>query len=110
MLKVDFVLYAKILRKSGIIFLSEMSWVITETVMTAVYNGRGGAEIVSGMAAGWTIANLFFLVFGGIHTSVGVIVGVGVNVGSRVAVGVRVFVGVAVIFFAQTLMNMPMLS
>jgi putative MATE family efflux protein len=75
MLKVDFVLYAKILRKSGIIFLSEMSWVITETVMTAVYNGRGGAEIVSGMAAGWTIANLFFLVFGGIHTSVGVIVG-----------------------------------
>lgn len=68
-------LFFAILRKSGIIFLSEMSWVLTETVMTAVYNGRGGAEIVSGMAAGWAIANIFFLVFGAIHTSVGVIVG-----------------------------------
>ncbi|HPO02640.1 MAG TPA: MATE family efflux transporter [Treponemataceae bacterium] len=68
-------LFAAILRKSGIIFLSEMSWVLTETVMNAVYNGRGGAEIVSGMAGGWAIANLFMLVFGGIHTSVGVIVG-----------------------------------
>ncbi len=73
--KVNFNLFFTILRKSGIIFLSEMSWVLTETVMTAVYNGRGGAEIVSGMAAGWALANLFFLVFGGIHTSVGVIVG-----------------------------------
>jgi len=72
---VDLGLFLNILRKSGIIFISEMSWVLTETVMTAVYNGRGGAEIVSGMAAGWTIANLFFLVFAGIHTSIGVIVG-----------------------------------
>ncbi len=73
--KINASLFAGILRKSGIIFLSEMSWAVTETIMTAVYNGRGGAEIVSGMAAGWAIANLFFLVFGGIHTSVGVIVG-----------------------------------
>ncbi len=75
LLAVDFRVFASIFRKSGMIFLSEMSWVLTETVMTAVYNGRGGAAIVSGMAAGWTIANLFFLVFGGIHTSIGVIVG-----------------------------------
>jgi putative MATE family efflux protein len=75
MLAVNFKLFVTILRKSGIIFLTDMSWVLTETVMTAVYNGRGGAEIVSGMAAGWTIANLFFLVFGAIHTSTGVIVG-----------------------------------
>jgi len=75
LLEVNFKLFFAILRKSGIIFLSEMSWVLTETVMTAVYNGRGGAEIVSGMAAGWAIANIFFLVFGAIHTSVGVIVG-----------------------------------
>jgi Na+-driven multidrug efflux pump len=73
--KIKLSLFFGILRKSGIIFISEMSWAVTETIMTAVYNGRGGAEIVSGMAAGWAIANLFFLVFGGIHTSVGVIVG-----------------------------------
>lgn len=73
--KINIHLFFAILKKSGIIFITEMSWVLTETVMTAVYNGRGGAEIVSGMAAGWAIANLFFLVFSGIHTSVGVIVG-----------------------------------
>lgn len=73
--KIKLSLFFGILRKSGVIFISEMSWAVTETIMTAVYNGRGGAEIVSGMAAGWAIANLFFLVFGGIHTSVGVIVG-----------------------------------
>jgi len=74
-LKVNLKLFGAILRKGGVIFLSEMSWVITETVMTAVYNGRGGAEIVAGMSAAWTIANLFMLVFGGVHTSIGVIVG-----------------------------------
>lgn len=73
--KINIALFITILKKSGIIFVTDMSWVLTETVMTAVYNGRGGAEIVSGMAAGWAIANLFFLVFGGIHTTVGVIVG-----------------------------------
>jgi putative MATE family efflux protein len=73
--KVNFGLFVSILRKSGLIFISEMSWVLTETVMAAVYNGRGGSDIVSGMAAGWAIANLFFLVFNGVHTSVGVIVG-----------------------------------
>ena len=73
--KVNFALYISILRKSGVILFSEMSWVVTETIMTAVYNGRGGAEIVSGMAAGWAIANVFMLIFNGIHTSVGVIVG-----------------------------------
>lgn len=68
-------LFWAILKKSGVVFTSELSWVITETVLTAVYNGRGGSGIVSGMAAGWAIANLFFLVFAGIHTSTGVIVG-----------------------------------
>lgn len=73
--KVQAELFFSILRKTGLIFAAEMSWALTETVMTAVFNGRGGSEIVSGMAAGWAIANLFFLVFGGIHTSIGVIVG-----------------------------------
>jgi Na+-driven multidrug efflux pump len=43
--------------------------------MVAMYNRRGGAEVVAGMAAGWTIANVFFLLFGGIWTSAAVLVG-----------------------------------
>jgi Na+-driven multidrug efflux pump len=43
--------------------------------MIAMYNRRGGAEIVAGMAAGWTIANIFFLLFGGIWTVSAVLVG-----------------------------------
>ena len=73
--RVNMRVFVIILQKSGFIALSEMSWVLTETTMTAVFNGRGGAEIISGMAAGWAIANIFFLVFQGLHTSIGVIVG-----------------------------------
>jgi putative MATE family efflux protein len=61
--------------KSGMIFVSEISWVSAETVMVAMYNRRGGAEVVAGMAAGWTIANIFFLIFGGIWTAAGILVG-----------------------------------
>jgi Na+-driven multidrug efflux pump len=64
-----------ILTKSGMMFLSEASWISSETIMTALYNGRGGAEVVAGMAAGWTIANIFFLLFGGIWTAAAVVVG-----------------------------------
>ncbi len=74
-LAVNLPLFFTMLTKSGVLFISEMSWVLTETIMTAVFNGRGGSEIVSGMAGAWAIANLFFLVFGAIHTSIGVIVG-----------------------------------
>ena len=68
-------LIREIFFKSGMIFASEMSWVISETVMVAMYNRRGGAEVVAGMAAGWTIANIFFLIFGGIWTVTGILVG-----------------------------------
>ena len=68
-------LIAEILGKSVMIFVSELSWVSSETIMTAMYNRRGGAEVVAGMAAGWTIANIFFLLFGGIWISAGVLVG-----------------------------------
>ncbi|MDR1278458.1 MAG: MATE family efflux transporter [Treponema sp.] len=68
-------LIREILSRSGMIFLSEASWISSETIMTALYNGRGGAEGVAGMAAGWTIANIFFLLFGGIWTTTAVIVG-----------------------------------
>jgi putative MATE family efflux protein len=65
----------EILGKSGMMLVSETTWVLSETVVTALYNGRGGAEVVAGMAAGWTIANVLFLVFGGIHSATAVVVG-----------------------------------
>jgi Na+-driven multidrug efflux pump len=65
----------KILSRSAMIFVSELSWVSSETIMTAMYNRRGGAEVVAGMAAGWTIANIFFLLFGGIWTAAAVLIG-----------------------------------
>jgi putative MATE family efflux protein len=64
-----------IIKKSVMIAVSEMTWVLSETVSTALYNSRGGAEIVSGMSAGFTIANLFFVSFSGIFTATGVIMG-----------------------------------
>jgi Na+-driven multidrug efflux pump len=68
-------LISEILAKSGMIFASEMSWIASETLMIAMYNRRGGAEVVAGMAAGWTIANIFFLIFGGLWTASTVLVG-----------------------------------
>jgi putative MATE family efflux protein len=74
-LKIHKPLFREIFFRSGMIFLSEVSWVSSETIVTALYNGRGGAEVVAGMAAGWTIANIFFLLFGGIWTTTTVIIG-----------------------------------
>jgi len=68
-------LISEIFAKSGMIFASEISWVVSETLMIAMYNRRGGAEVVAGMAAGWTIANIFFMLFGGLWTASSVLVG-----------------------------------
>jgi putative MATE family efflux protein len=65
----------EILLKSLMMFLSELSWITSETILTALYNGRGGAETVAGMAAGNTVANIFYLLFGGIWTVSAVIIG-----------------------------------
>lgn len=75
LLKARWALFREILRKSSLMLLSELSWVVSETIITALYNGRGGAEVVAGMSAAWAIANVFFLVFTGIHVSTGVVVG-----------------------------------
>jgi len=72
---IDRRLFRLILGSSSMMLFSETAWVVSETVVTALYNGRGGAETVAGMAAGWTIANLIFLVFPAIHSATGVIVG-----------------------------------
>jgi Na+-driven multidrug efflux pump len=63
------------LLKSIMIFASDLSWVSSETIVTALYNGRGGAETVAGMAAGWTLGNIFFLVFNGINSTTAVVIG-----------------------------------
>jgi putative MATE family efflux protein len=75
LLKINWPLVKTILVKSAMIFVSEGNWVLSETIMVALYNGRGGAETVAGMAAGWTIANIFFMVFQGVWTASTVIVG-----------------------------------
>jgi putative MATE family efflux protein len=74
-LQVDRNLFREILAKSSMMLFSETAWVMSETIITALYNSRGGKETVAGMAAGWTIANLFFLVFPAIQAGTGVILG-----------------------------------
>ena len=63
------------LKKGASILFCEMTWVLSETITTAIYNGRGGADVVSGMASSFAIANLFFIAFGGIYSATGVIIG-----------------------------------
>jgi putative MATE family efflux protein len=75
MLKIDKGIFAAIIRRSGMMVFTEFTWVMSETVTAAIYNGRGGAETVAGLAAAWTIGNLFFFAFSGIHTATSVIVG-----------------------------------
>ncbi|MDR1047133.1 MAG: MATE family efflux transporter [Treponema sp.] len=74
-LHVNWRLIREIMAKSSMMFLSDFSWISSETIMTALYNGRGGAEVVAGMAAAWTIANIFFLLWGGIFTTTAVLIG-----------------------------------
>ena len=73
--RIDGRLFKEILKKSAMMFFSETAWVMSETIVTAIYNGRGGAETVAGMAAGWTIANIFFMAFGAVTTATSVVVG-----------------------------------
>lgn len=72
---IDWKMFKEILVKASMILFSEMLWVISETVTTALYNSRGGADVVSGMASSFTIANLFFISFNGITSATGVIIG-----------------------------------
>jgi len=74
-LRTDWRLFGDILRRGWLMLFSEVLWVISETVTTAVYNGRGGADVVSGMSAGWAIVNLLFVSFSGINTATSVIIG-----------------------------------
>lgn len=75
LMNIDWHVFKEILVKASMVIFSELIWVISETVTTAIYNGRGGADVVSGMASSFTIANLFFVSFNGITTATGVIIG-----------------------------------
>ena len=72
---VDGKLFKEILKKGALMLFCEMTWVLSETLTTAIYNGRGGADVVSGMASSFAIANLFFVAFGGIYSATTVIIG-----------------------------------
>lgn len=73
--QVDWKLFRNMFRKSTMVIFCEMVWVASETITTAIYNGRGGADVVSGMASSFAIANLYFVAFGGIYSATGVILG-----------------------------------
>lgn len=75
LLKVNKSLFIEIMKKGAMVLVSEMTWVIAETITTALYNGRGGADVVSGMAASFAIANLFFVAFGATTAATSVIMG-----------------------------------
>ena len=74
-LKIDGRLFREIMKKGAPVLFCEMVWVLSETITTAIYNGRGGADVVSGMASSFAIANLYFVAFGGVYSATGVILG-----------------------------------
>ncbi len=73
--KLDGKLFWNIIKKGSLMLFCEMVWVLSETLTTAIYNGRGGADVVSGMASSFAIANLYFVAFGGIYSATSVIIG-----------------------------------
>lgn len=68
---VDIKLFFRILQKGSMMLGSEMLWVISETVTTALYNGRGGADVVSGMASSFCHRESFLCVLWRNHDSNG---------------------------------------
>ena len=68
--------------KVAAILYSEIFWALSETISNALYNTRGGADVVSGMSAGFAIANLIFISIGGVMTSTSVIMGTELGAGN----------------------------
>ena len=73
--RIDWKLFFEILKKGSLLIISQMIWVASDSICAAIYNGRGGADVVSGMAASFSIANLFFISIGGINTATSVLIG-----------------------------------
>ena len=78
---IDWKLLGAILKKGFLLIISQLLWVGSESITTAIYNGQGGADVVSGMAASFSIANLFFISFTGINTATSVIIGKSLGAG-----------------------------
>lgn len=73
--KVKLSVFKEIVKRSSWLLMSDLLWAFTETIINALYNGLGGSAVVSGMSAGWTISDLFFLTHAGLGTAITVIVG-----------------------------------
>ncbi|WP_022762545.1 MATE family efflux transporter [Butyrivibrio sp. AD3002] len=73
--RIDGSIFRDIFKKGALMLFCEMTWVLSETLTTAIYNGRGGADVVSGMASSFAIGNLFFVAFSGIYSATSVIIG-----------------------------------
>ena len=73
--RIDWALFGRILKKGSLLIMSQMMWVLSESFTAAIYNGRGNAAVVSGMAASFSIANLFFIYFDVIKTATGFLIG-----------------------------------
>lgn len=114
--QIDIKMFKEMLYKASMVIFSEMLWVLSETVTTAIYNGRGGADVVSGMASSFSIANLFFVSFSGITTSTSVILGktLGENQLDEARTKKRWLMFSAVIFgfimLGVALLNIPLVS
>lgn len=48
--KINGRLFREILKKGALVLFCEMVWVLSETITTALYNGRGGADVEIGRA------------------------------------------------------------
>lgn len=75
-------LFGRMFVKAAAILYSEIFWALSETISNALYNTRGGADVVSGMSAGFAIANLIFISIGGVMTSTSVIMGTELGAGN----------------------------
>lgn len=73
--KVKLSVFKEVVKRSSWLLMSDLLWAFTETIINALYNGLGGSAVVSGMSAGWTISDLFFLTHAGLGTAITVIVG-----------------------------------
>lgn len=73
--KLDFGLFKIIFEKGWLVIGSQILWVGSESVANAIYNSRGGADVVSGMSSCFSILNLILISFAGINTATAVIIG-----------------------------------
>jgi putative MATE family efflux protein len=73
--RIDWNQFGETLRKGSMIIISQLMWVVSETIASAVYNGRGGADVVCGIAASFVISDLLASSISGITMAAGVIIG-----------------------------------